>query len=254
MIPEFNLKNKTAIVTGGCRGIGKAIAIGLAKHGCNIVVSDLLEKPAVNTAKEIKKLGVKAIAVQTDVSNKDSVNNLINQTVKKFKKIDILVNNAGIFYPTPLESMKKQDWDKIMKVNLDGYLLCAQAAFPYLKKQRSSAIVNIASIAGLSAFAGSAAYNCSKAAIIMLTKSIAQDWAKYGIRCNTICPGVIVTPMTRAMLKDKNFQASLKIGVPLQRPGKPQELAGLAVYLASDASSYMTGSIIPIDGGWTCHL
>ncbi len=254
MLSEFNLKNKVAIVTGGCRGLGKAMAIGLAKHGCNIVVSDIIYDEACKTVKEIQKLGVKAIAVKTDVSSKESVEDMIKETMKKFKKIDILINNAGIYRPTPLELMKKEEWDKMMKINLEGYLFCAQAVFPYMKKQKKGTIINIASIAGLSSFASSAAYNASKAAIIMLTKTIAQDWAKYGIRCNAICPGVFATAMTKNMLKDKTFQQMIKAAVPLQRPGKPQELVGLAVYLASDASSYMTGSIITIDGGWTCHL
>ena len=254
MLSEFNLKNRVAIVTGGCRGLGKAMAIGLAKHGCNIIISDIIEKESEKTAKEIQKLGVKAIAVSTDVSSKDSVDNLIKETIKKFKKIDILINNAGIYNPTPLESMKKQDWDKIMNINLNGYLLCAQSVFPYMKKQKKGAIINVASVAGVSAFANSAAYNCSKAAINMLTKTIATDWAKYGIRCNSICPGVIVTPMAEGLLKDKGFQMMIKTGTPLQRPGKAQELAGLAVYLASDASSYVNGAIITIDGGWTAHL
>jgi len=254
MLSEFNLKNKVAIVTGACRGLGKAMAIGLAKHGCNIVVSDIIENQACKTAKEIQKLGVKAIAVKTDVSSEDSIKNLIKETIKRFRKIDILINNAGIFRPTPLEAMKKQDWDKILDINLNGYLLCAQTVFPQMKKQKKGSIINIASVAGISAFAGSAAYNCSKAAINMLTKTIAADWAKYGIRCNSICPGVIVTAMTKGLLKDKGFQAMIKSGVPLARPGKADELAGLAVFLASDASSYVNGSIITIDGGWTAHL
>jgi NAD(P)-dependent dehydrogenase (short-subunit alcohol dehydrogenase family) len=150
--------------------------------------------------------------------------------------------------------MKKEEWSKILDVNLNGYLRCAQAVFPQMKKQKKGSIINIASVAGLSSFANSAAYNASKAAINMLTKTIAQDWAKYGIRANAICPGVFITPMTQGLLKDKGFQTMIKMGTTLQRAGKPEELAGLAVYLASDASSYMTGSIIPIDGGWTCHL
>ncbi len=254
MLSEFNLKNKVAIVTGGCRGLGKAMAIGLAKHGANIVISDLLYDEACKTVKEIQKLGVKAIAVKTDVSSKESIDNLVKEAVKKFKKVDILINNAGIFRPTPLETMKKEDWDKIMNINLNGYLLCAQAVFPQMKKQKKGVIINISSIAGINAFANSAAYNCSKAAINLLTKTIATDWAKYGIRCNAICPGVIVTAMTKDLLKDKGFQSMIKAEVPLKRPGKADELAGLAVYLVSDASSYVTGSIITIDGGWTAHL
>jgi len=248
----FELKNKVAIVTGGARGIGKAIALSLAKQGANVVVADVISGESV--VKQIKKMKRKSIFIKTDVTKDENLMNLVNTTVKEFKKLDILVNNAGVFYPTPVEKTKIEDFRKTIDINMYGYLKLAKLCFPHLKKSKKASIINVASIAGISAFANSAAYNMSKGAVNMLTKSLANDWGKYNIRCNSICPGVIVTAMTKPLLKDKGFNQMIKQGVPLARPGNSNEIASLAVYLASDESSYTTGTLMVVDGGWTCHL
>ncbi len=248
----FDLKNKVAIVTGASRGLGKAMALGLAAEGASVVITDVLD--TAGAVKEAEALGVKAMGLKTDVSDAASVEAMAEQTVQKFGTIDILINNAGVYYPTPAEGIKEKDWNRIMEINLKGALLCARTVGARMIKQKSGSIINIASVAGISAFAQSAAYNCSKAALIMLTKTLAAEWAPHGIRVNAICPGIFATDMTKDMLEDKGFQEMVKRGVPLGRYAVPEELAGAAVYLASDAASYTTGHALVVDGGWTIHL
>ena len=248
----FDLAGKVAIVTGASRGLGKAMAIGLAKAGANVVVSDILD--TTETVEEIKKFGREAIGIKTDVSNKAEVETMVKQTVEKFAKIDILVNNAGIFRMSPAEGMKEEDWNKVIAVNLKGEFLCAQAVGKQMIKQKSGKIINIASVAGLQAFSQSSAYNASKAGVILLTKTLAVEWGKYNIQVNAICPGVFKTAMTEGFLKDENFIQMIKNRVPLGRYGEPEELVGTVIYLASKASDYVTGHTLVIDGGWTSGL
>lgn len=250
----FELNGKVAVVTGGSRGIGKAIAMELAKHGADIVIADLLVKDAEQTAKEISELGRKALVVRADVSRKREVDGLIRRTVTKFGKIDIFVNNAGIYRAGPTEQLSEAEWDKVIDINLKGYFLCAQAAGKEMIKQKSGNIINISSVAGIGGFANSVAYCSSKAAIILLTKALAVEWAKHNIRVNAICPGAIKTAMTDPLLKDEAFQQMIKQKTPLGRIGKPEEIAAGALFLASEASSYVTGHSLVIDGGWTAGL
>ncbi len=250
----FDLTGKIAIVTGGSRGLGKAISLGFAKFGANVVIADILEEEAKESVKEIEKLGVKAIFVKTDVSKKEDVENMVKKTVEKFGKIDVLVNNAGIYRRKPTETLEESEWDKIMDVNLKGQFLCAKAVGEVMIRQKSGKIINIASVAGEFAFPQSAAYNSSKAGVIMLTKTLAIDWAKHNIQVNAIAPGVFETPMTSGLLRDEGFKEIIKNNIPLGRSGEPNELVGTAVFLASDASSYVTGSVITVDGGWTAGL
>lgn len=248
----FDLTGKVAIITGASRGLGKAMAIGLAEAGANMVIADVLD--VTETVKEIKNTGREAIGIKVDVSKKKDVAAMVKKTINKFGKIDILVNNAGIFRMSPAEEIKEQDWDKVMAVNLKGQLLCAQEAGKQMIKQKSGKIINLASVAGKFAFAQAAAYNASKAGIILLTKTLAIEWGKHNIQVNAICPGVFATAMTEDFLKDKSFVQMIKAKVPLARYGKPKELIGTAIFLASDASSYLTGHALVVDGGWTAGL
>ena len=252
ILKRFDLTGKTAIVTGASRGLGKAMALGLAAAGANIVITDVLDTK--ETVKEIEVLGAKAMGLKVDVTKLKDIDNMVKKTMQKFKKIDILINNAGIYYATPVASMTEKDWDKIISVNLKGNFMCARAVGKEMIKQKSGAIVNTASVAGIMAFAQSAAYNASKAAIIMLTKTLATEWAAYGIRVNAICPGVFATDMTKGLLTDKGFQTMVKTKIPMARYGTPDELMGAVLYLASDASSYTTGHALVVDGGWTVGL
>lgn len=252
MADLFDLKGKVAIVTGAARGIGASIAEELARYGADIVVSDIILGD--ETVAKIKKLKRKAIFIKTDVSKKNEVENLVKETIEKFKKIDILVNNAGIFRPGATESLSEDEWDKTIDINLKGYFLCAQAAGKHMIKQRKGVIVNIASIAGLVGYAQAAAYCSTKGGIILLTKALATEWGKYGIRVNAICPGIIETAMTKGMLSNEKTKENMLTKIPAGRTGKPEDIAPAVVYLASNASSYVTGTTLVVDGGWSCGL
>ncbi|MBU2612602.1 MAG: SDR family oxidoreductase [Nanoarchaeota archaeon] len=243
----FDLKNKVAVITGASGGLGEAMAKAFSLHGAKIAILDLKDGEPI-----IKKLKTKGKYYHLDVLEEMNIERVINQIKKDFGKIDILVNNSGIFFPTPIEETSSKDWEKIIDVNLRGYFLVTKYSVPLMKK--GGRIINIASIAGTHAFAGSSAYNASKGAVIMLTKTFATEFAQKGITANAICPGVFETPMTKDLLNSKEMQQMIKNSVPLARPAKAEEIGGLAVYLASEESSYMTGSIITLDGGWTCHL
>ena len=250
----FDLTGQVAIVTGAARGIGKAIALGFAHFGADIVVVDILEKEAKEIAAEIKKMGRESLGIKMDVTKKKDIDNVVKQTMKKFGKIDVLVNNAGILKMGPPEAITEKDWDLVMNVNLKGYFLCAQAIGREMIKRKQGKIINIASIAGKIAFSQAAAYNSSKGGVILLTESLADDWAKYNIRVNAIAPGIVKTHMTKDMLKQKQFQEMVKAKCPLGRAANPEEIVGAVIFLASDASSYVTGEVIDIDGGWTTVL
>ena len=246
----FNLKGKVAIVTGAARGIGQSIAIELARQGADVVVSDII--PGQQTANRIKTLKRKAIYVKTDVSSKNEVENLMNETIKKFKKIDVLVNNAGIFVTGPTSKVSEEDWDRTININLKGNFLCSQAALKYMK--RGASIINLSSVAGIGGSPQAAIYCASKGGIRLLTKALAAEYGPLGIRVNSIHPGIIETVMTKKMLETKKGKQALLDKFPLKRTGKPIDIAGPVAFLAGDASSYITGTEIIVDGGWTATL
>jgi len=250
MTSLFDLTRKVAIVTGAARGIGQGIAIELAKAGADVVVSDII--PEEGTINQIKKLKRRAIYVKTDISNKKQVENLIAETIKNFKKIDILVNNAGIYVPGNVSDLPEESWDKTMSINLKGPFLCSQAALKHMKKGAS--IINISSVAGIEGSAGGAAYCASKGGIRLFTKALAAEVGSLGIRVNSVHPGLIDTAMTTGFTKDKKALEAMMSKFLIKRVGKPIDIAGPVVFLASDASSYMTGSEIVADGGWICAL
>ena len=248
----FELKNKVAIVTGSARGIGRSIALALAKQGANIVVADVIN--GNQTVDMVKKLKRKSFFVKTDTSDNNSIENMVNECIKKFKKVDILVNNAGIFRQGLSESFTEEEWDKLISINLKGYFLCSKAVGKYMLKRKKGCILNISSIAGLGGFAQSAAYCSSKGGVILLTKTLAAEWGKRGIRVNAICPGLIKTPMVTGLLANKQFMKSLSTKVPLTRVGAPKDIAYAVLYLVSDEASFTTGHALVVDGGWTCSL
>lgn len=248
----FDLAGKTAIVTGAGRGLGRAIALGLARAGADVAVSDIIDTR--ETVDAIRGLGRKAVSVKADVGDEESVKELAEKTVTELGNIDILVNNAGIFRTSPAEDTNPGDWDAVLGVNLKGQLLCAREAGRRMIKQGSGKIINISSVAGLAAFPGSAAYNASKAGVILLTKTLATEWGKHNIQVNAVCPGFFETEMTRDLAGDSSFMAFIRERVPLGRGASPEELAGTAVFLASRASDYVTGHALVIDGGWTARL
>jgi len=247
------LKNKVAIITGARQGMGKTHALTLAKAGAKVVVSDISEEDCQKVVEEIEKEGGKALAVKCDVSKKKEVEEMVKKTVKKFGKVDILVNNAGICQFKPFLELTEEDWDRTIDINLKGYFLCSQAAAKEIAKQKSGAIVNIASVAmgqqGIG-FLSLVHYCASKGGIVSMTEALALELAPHNIRVNAIAPGIIDTPMIGSVKKDpKTMEATLG-RVPLRRAGKPQEVSNLVLFLASDESSYMTGTAIVVDGGW----
>jgi 3-oxoacyl-[acyl-carrier protein] reductase len=241
------LTGQVAIITGAGAGIGKAIALALANEGADIAVTDVNLEAVQQTATEIKTLGRKSYAVQSDVSDSAAVDSFINTVVEKFGKIDILVNNAGITRDTLLIRMKDADWEAVLKINLTGTFNCIRAVSKIMMKQRSGRIVNMASVIGLIGNAGQANYAASKAGVIALTKSAAKELASRGILVNAIAPGFIMTRMTDVL--PEPVKAEMLNRIPLARFGKPEDIANTVLYLVSDAASYITGQVIQVDGG-----
>ncbi|TGN07133.1 3-oxoacyl-ACP reductase FabG [Leptospira ilyithenensis] len=244
----INLTGKTAIVTGGARGIGKGTCLKLASLGANIVVADMNPETTKATAEELKSKGYKAIAVIGNVSVEEDAQNLIAAAHKEFGSVDILVNNAGITRDTLLMRMKKEQWDAVIAVNLTGTYLCTQAAIKIMMKQENGgSIINLSSISGENGNIGQTNYSASKAGVIGFTKAVALEMASRKIRCNAIAPGFIATEMTEAI--PENIKAGMVAAIPLKRAGLPEDIANGIAFLASDASSFITGHVLDINGG-----
>jgi NAD(P)-dependent dehydrogenase (short-subunit alcohol dehydrogenase family) len=254
ILEQFSLRNKVSIVTGGARGLGKAMAQSLAQAGSDIVIADLDLETAKQTTDWLASEGTRTLAVRVDVTDPTDVEKMTEEILSKLGHIDVLFNNAGIAQWVNIEEMSLEDWRRMMSVNLDSVFIVSKAVGKVMIRQGKGSIVNTSSMSGVivNTPQSQAAYNVSKAGVIMLTKSLAFEWAKHNIRVNTIAPGYMETEMVgqfKAQHQDKiDFWASL---TPLNRMGKPHELGALAVYLASDASSYMTGAVCLIDGGYS---
>ena len=241
------LKDKVAIITGGARGIGKEIALTFAREGANVVIADINSQTLAETEKEIASCGVEVLTFTVDVTDYRQVEQMVNKTLDKFKKIDILISNAGITADALLVRMKEEDWDRVLAVNLKGTFNCTKAVSRVMLKQRSGKIINIASIIGLIGNVGQANYAASKAGVIGLTKSAARELAPRGINVNAIAPGFIQTEMTQRLpeeVKSKMLEA-----IPLKKFGQPHDVARLAAFLASEEAGYITGQVICVDGG-----
>ncbi|PNR97086.1 SDR family NAD(P)-dependent oxidoreductase [Petrotoga sp. 9PWA.NaAc.5.4] len=245
------LEGKVAIVTGAARGMGKAEAELFAKEGAKVVVADILEEEAKQVAENIKKNGKEAIAVKLDVSKAEEWKKLVDMVVEKWGKVDVLVNNAGILSMAGVEQLTEEEWDKVMNINAKSQFLGIKYVLPAMKKAGKGSIINISSIYGIIGSGAAAAYHASKGASRLLTKTVAAELAKYNIRVNSIHPGVIRTPMTDDLLKDPNNAKGLLGTTVLGRPAEAIEVANGALFLASDESSFMTGSELVIDGGYT---
>ena len=246
----FNINGRKAIVTGAGRGIGRVLALALADAGCDVGILEMNEEDAKNVAAEIVSNGRKAFACRADVTKKSEVNRAFDDAVDALGGLDILVNNAGVCLHEAAEDMPEDHYDHVLDTNLKGVFLCCQAAARFMLPQKRGSIVNIASMSGtITNYPQKHAhYNASKAGVILLTKSLAVEWAPYGVRVNCISPGYTATEMTM-MAKDL-FPAWEEM-IPLGRLARPEELAGAVIYLASEAASYTTGSDIIIDGGYT---
>ncbi|MFH1246117.1 MAG: 3-oxoacyl-[acyl-carrier-protein] reductase [Candidatus Omnitrophota bacterium] len=241
------LKGKTAIITGGARGIGKEIALKFVREGAMVAIADVNPQGLEAAQKELLAYSENVLTFVLDVTDYQQVEQVVDKTLDKFKKIDILINNAGITRDSLLLRMKDEDWDKVLAVNLKGTFNCTKAVSKVMLKQKSGKIVNIASIIGIMGNAGQANYAASKAGIIGLTKSTAKELASRGINVNAIAPGFIQTDMTAVLtdaIKEKMLEA-----IPLKRLGKPEDVANLAAFLSSENADYITSQVICIDGG-----
>ena len=243
----MDLEGKVALVTGGAQGIGQVTALHLASKGADVAVSDINREGALKTAKEIEGLGRRGLALEGDVSNPADAEITVAKTVEQLGGIDILVNNAGITRDKLLLRMTEEDWDAVLNVNLKGTFNCTKAAIKHMVKRKSGRVVNIASVVGEMGNAGQANYAASKAGIIGLTKSIAREYAQRGINVNAIAPGYIETPMTEAL--SEKVKEELKAGIPMARLGTPSDVAKAVYFLVSDASSYITGQVLNVNGG-----
>ena len=242
------LENKVALITGAARGIGKEIALAFAREGCAIAFTDLeLNEATIETSNALKALGVKVQAYASNAASFDAAHAVVDDVMKDFGHIDILVNNAGITRDTLLMRMTEQQWDQVIEVNLKSAFNFTHAVTPVMMRQRSGSIISLSSVVGLNGNAGQANYAASKAGIIALMKSVAKELGSRGIRANAIAPGFIMTDMTKA-LPEQTLQSFVSM-IPMKRGGDPQEVAKVALFLASDLASYVSGQVIQVNGG-----
>lgn len=258
----MKLKNKIAIVTGAAKGIGRGIALGFAKEGANVVIVDVLISAAEKVGKEIGSLGRDYLVIKTDVSNSKEVEGMSAAVINKFKRIDILVNNAGISRAGAVVDVKDEDWDAIMNVNLKGVFLCSRAVGRQMIKQKSGKIINMASIAAKTGEIYNAPYCATKAGVLSITQAQALELAPYKINVNAICPGATDTELMERIFNERGpiggltpeeCRKKFEDAIPLGRMGTPEDIAKLAVFLASDDSDYITGQAININGGSEFH-
>lgn len=255
ILDKFSLKGKVALITGAGQGLGYAFARGFAEAGADILVAEINPESGPKAAEEIRALGVKTAFHQTDVTNPQSLRDAVAKTVKDLGRLDIMFNNAGIGQWLEAEKLPIVDWDKMMAVNLNSVFYGSQAAFEPMRRQGGGSIINTASMSAhiVNHPQCQAGYNTAKAGVKHLTKSLAVEWAKYNIRVNSISPGYMNGPMAGGHFLNPEIGPIWRAGIPLAgRPGEPEELTGAALLLASPAGSYITGSDIIIDGGYTC--
>jgi dehydrogenase/reductase SDR family protein 4 len=248
---QFSLEGKVAIITGSSKGIGKAIAKGLAENGAQVVISSRSQEACDGVVTEFKKEGLNAIGIACHVGKEDQRNQLIAKTIKTFGRIDVLVNNAAInpVY-SPIEEVDSVIFDKIMDINVKAPWALSNLVLPHLQANKNGSIINIASVEALTPGYGLGIYSTSKAAILMLTKNQAKEWGVHGIKVNAICPGLIKTKFSAALWQNEKMLNKLEKSIPSGRMGMPEEIVGLACLLASDAGNYMTGGVYTADGGY----
>ena len=253
-IKQFNLKGKAAIVTGGSKGLGFAMSAGLASAGADVMLVNRNPEEGGKAANHLStSYGTKVISFPADITSKETTEAVAAEAIKKFGRIDILINNAGINIRGPIDEITSEDFAKVMDVNVNGTWLCSRAVVPYMKKNRSGRIINMASTLGLVGLANRTPYASSKGAVVQMTKALALELAPFNITVNAICPGPFLTEMNLSIADDEDTKKNIIGAIALGRWGDLREIQGAAIFLASDAASYMTGSILTVDGGWTAR-
>ena len=248
--PNFSLEGKVAIVTGASRGMGKAIALTFAEAGADVVVCSRGQDSSLgDVAEEIRGLGRRSLAVPTDISRKADIDNMVQRVADEFGGIDILVNNAATIVLAPLIEHSEDDWDRIIDTNLKGYYLCSQAVGRRMVDQKKGNIINMAGVSAITATQGIGGYRIAKAGVAMLSKVLALELASYNIRVNAIAPGAVKTNFNKVLWSDPETYKQMTAKIPMGRWAEPSEIASVALFLVSDASSYMTGHTIVVDGG-----
>ncbi|QYJ16595.1 Dihydroanticapsin 7-dehydrogenase [Rubrobacter xylanophilus DSM 9941] len=256
----MRLEGKVAAITGAASGQGRASAKLFASEGAKVVVADIDEDGARRAVEEINGAGGEAIAVKVDVSREPEVEAMIERTVKEYGRLDVLFNNAGVGYSASgrmkmasVVETPEKDWDAILAINLKGVAMGCKHAIPVMEEQGGGTIINNASINALVGLPGADAYTAAKGGVVALSRVLAVEWGPRGIRVNCICPGGVDTPMIAPVISDERVMQSMKQNTPLGRLARPEEIASVALFLASEEASYLNGAIIPVDGGWTAH-
>ena len=251
MVELFDLSEKVAIVTGASRGLGQYFARALAKSGADLVITSRDLSSLTEFKQEIESLGRKALPVQLDVLSQSDIENMVRMAINEYGKIDILVNNAGLNIRRPSTDVSQEDWDTVLNTNLKGSFFCAQAAAKEMIKRKHGRIINVGSCTCVFGMEGIAPYTASRGAILSMTRSLAAEWGKFGITVNVLAPGWFKTAQNAVLYENKEWVDYITERIPLNRPGQPHDLDGTVIFLASDASEYITGQIILVDGGFT---
>lgn len=248
----FRLDGKVALVVGGSRGLGRSMALALAEAGATTVICSRRQADCQKVAAEIaEKTGRPSAGLAADVTREADVSRLFEEVVRRFGRLDVLINSAGMNIRKPIEQFALDEFRQVMELNVQGTWLCCRAAAGIMKKQGSGSVINIGSALGSIGLAERSAYTASKAAVLNLTRTLALEWAPFNVRCNVICPGPFMTEMNLPLLQQPDKVEAITNAIPLKRWGEMHEIRGAAVFLASDASSYVTGSSLYVDGGWT---
>ena len=253
-LESFRLEGRVALVTGGSRGLGKSMAKALADAGADVAITSRHLDSVREAAEELAQTtGRQVLPVQADVTRPADVTAMVDQVIRTLGRIDILVNNAGINIRGPILDLSEADWHQVIETNLTGPWLCARAVGPHMIAQRWGRVINVSSIIGLVGLSERTAYAASKGGLIQLTRALAVEWAPYGITVNALCPGPIMTAINQAFQENPEAYEAFRRKIPLGRWGEPEDLDGAIIFLASEASRFMTGSVLVIDGGWTAQ-